>query len=75
MMDINLGLLQRSVDSPIKNNSGRTIKNENMSNKELAEEIHKPIIRKFNKRKVHSSYMDNIQDADLGDMQLSSKFK
>ena len=59
-MDINLGLLQRSVDSPIKNNSGRTIKNENMSNKELAEEIHKPIIRKFNKRKVHSSYMDNI---------------
>ena len=75
MMDINLGLLQRSVDSPIKNNSGRTIKNENMSNKELAEEIHKPVIRKFNKRKVHSSYMDNIQDADLGDMQLSSKFK
>ena len=60
MMDINLGLLQRSVDSPIKNNSGRTIKNENMSNKELAEEIHKPVIRKFNKRKVHSSYMDNI---------------
>ena len=59
-MDINLGLLQRSVDSPIKNNSGRTIKNENMSNKELAEEIHKPVIRKFNKRKVHSSYMDNI---------------
>ena len=60
MTDINLGLLQRSVDSPIKNNSGRTIKNENMSNKELAEEIHKPVIRKFNKRKVHSSYMDNI---------------
>ena len=60
MMDINLGLLQRSVDSPIKNNSGRTIKNENMSNKELAEEIHKPINRKFNKRKVYSSYMDNI---------------
>ena len=75
MMDINLGLLQRSVDSPIKNTFGGTIKNENMSNKELAEEIHKPVIRKFNKRKVHSSYMDNIQDADLGDMQLSSKFK
>ena len=60
MMDINLGLLQRSVDSLIKNTFGGTIKNENMSNKELAEEIHKPIIRKFNKRKVHSSYMDNI---------------
>ena len=60
MMDINLGLLQRSVDSPIKNTSGGTIKSENMSNKELAEENHKPIIRKFNKRKVHSSSMDNI---------------
>ena len=60
MMDINLGLFQRSVDSPIKNTFGGTIKNENMSNKELAEEIHKPINRKFNKRKVYSSYMDNI---------------
>ena len=60
MMDINLGLLQRSVDSLIKNTFGGTIKNENMSNKELAEEIHKPINRKFNKRKVYSSYMDNI---------------
>ena len=59
-MDINLGLLQRSVDSPIKNTFGGKIKNENMSNKELAEEIHKPINRKFNKRKVYSSYMDNI---------------
>ena len=28
------------------------LKNENMSNKELAEELHKPIIRKFKKRKV-----------------------
>ena len=26
------------------------IKNENISNKELAEELHKPIIRKFNKK-------------------------
>ena len=60
MMDINLGLLQRSIDSLIKNTFGGTIKNENMSNKELAEEIHKPINRKFNKRKVYSSYMDNI---------------
>ena len=60
MMDINLGLLQRSVDSLIKNTFGGTIKNENMSNKELAEEIHKQINRKFNKRKVYSSYMDNI---------------
>ena len=33
--------------------SGRSIKYENISNKELAEELRKPIIRKFEKRKVH----------------------
>ena len=38
----------------IKKTSGSGIKNENISNKELAEELHKPVIRKFNKRKVHS---------------------
>ena len=45
-----------------------------MSNKELAEELYKPIIRKFKKRKVHSSFIDNIWGADLADMQLISKF-
>ena len=54
--------------------SGGAIKNENMSNKELAEELHKPIIRKFEKRKVHSSFTDNIWFADFADMQLISKF-
>ena len=49
------------------------VKNENMSNKELAEELHKPIIRKLKKRKVHSSFIDNIWGADLSDMQLISK--
>ena len=49
------------------------IKNENISNKELAEELHKPIIRKFNKRKVFSPFIDNIWGADLADMQLISK--
>ena len=37
-----------------KKASGGAIKNEIMSNKELAEELHKPIIRKFEKKKVHS---------------------
>ena len=45
-----------------------------MSNKELAEELHKPTIRKFEKRKVHSSFIDNIWGANLTDMQLLSKF-
>ena len=45
-----------------------------MSSKELAEELHKPIIRKLKKRKVYSSFMDNIWVADLADMQLICKF-
>ena len=40
----------------------------------LADELHKPIIRKFNKRKVYSSFKDNICGVDLVDMQLLSKF-
>ena len=67
-MAINLGLPQWSVRVLTKKNSGDAatlaqsenlirkiyllLKNENMSNKELAEELHKPIIRKFKKRKV-----------------------
>ena len=35
-----------------KKSSGCGIKNENISNKELAEDLHKPIIRKFKKRNV-----------------------
>ena len=44
-----------------------------MSNKELAEELLKAIMRKFNKIKVHLSFKDNIWGADLADMQLISK--
>ena len=43
-------------------------------NTKLANELHKPIIRKFNKRKVYSSFKDNIWGVDLADMQLLSKF-
>ena len=50
------------------------IKNENMSDQQLAEELHKSIIRKFNKIKVHSPFVDNIRSAYLSDMQLISKF-
>ena len=57
-----------------KKTSGSGIKNENVSNKELAEELHNPIIRKFNKRKVLSPFIDNIWGVDLAHMQLISKF-
>ena len=42
-------------------------------NQQLANERHKPIIRKFKKRKVYSSFKDNIWGVDLADMQLISK--
>ena len=57
-----------------KKTAGGAAKNENMSNKKLGKELHKPAIRKFEKRKVHSSFIDNIQGAALADMQLISKF-
>ena len=42
--------------------------------RKLAQELHKLIIRKFKKGKVHSTFIDNIWSADLADMQLISKF-
>ena len=43
-------------------------------NEQLAKKLHKPIIRKFKKRKVYSEFKDNIWGADLADIQLISKF-
>ena len=49
------------------------LKNKIKQNEQLAKELHKPIIAKFKKRKVYSSYKD-IGGADLADMQLIRKF-
>ena len=46
------------------------VQNEIMQNEELAKELCKQIIRKFEKRKVHSSFIDNIWGADLADIQF-----
>ena len=39
----------------------------------LADEVHKPIINKFNKRKVYSHLKDNIWGVDLADIQSLSR--
>ena len=70
-MDIKLDLHKWFINILIKKNSGGAIQNGNMSNKELVEELHKPITRKLKKRKVHSSFIDNIWGAD---MKLIRKF-
>ena len=41
------GLASRVYKFPDKKNSGSGIKNENISSKKLAEELHKPVTRKF----------------------------
>ena len=43
-------------------------------NEQLTEELHKPIIKTFIKRKVYSTFKDNVWGSDLADMQLISKF-
>ena len=54
--------------------SGGAVKIKIVQIEELAKEPHKPIIRKFEKQKVHSSFIDIIWCADLADLQLLSKF-
>ena len=44
----------------VKKNSGGGIKDSTMPGQQLAEELHKSIIRKFKKRKVLSPFIDNI---------------
>ena len=39
----------------------------------LADELHKPVIKKFNKRKVYSQFKDNIWGVDLANTQSLSK--
>ena len=43
-------------------------------NEQVAEELHKAVIKKIKKRKVSSGFRDNIWGADLADIQLISKF-
>ena len=50
------------------------MKGSGIENKQLAEKLHKPIIKNFKRRKVYSSFKDNIWGVDLADMTLISKF-
>ena len=46
----------------------------NERNYQLANELHKPIIRKLKKIKVYSSFRYNVWGVDLADMQSLSKY-
>ena len=45
-----------------------------MSTQRLDEELHKSIITNLEKRKVYSSFTDNVWGDDLADMHLINKF-
>ena len=72
-MDVKEVLLQGFLDFLIKKLLVVVLKTKT-SNKKFAEELHKPIIRMFNKRQLHSPFIDNIWGTDIADMQLISKF-
>ena len=70
MMDIKGVLLQWFINflkkkSSITNTSGSAAKSKIISDQELSKELHKTVIKKFEKWKVHTS---------LDNMQLRSKF-
>ena len=56
-----------------KKSMGSGINTIKSSSSILADELHKPAIRKFKKRKVYSQFKDNIWGVDLADMQSLSR--
>ena len=69
---------QRSLASMVyiffdKKSVGSGINSIKSSSSILADELHKPIIKTFEKRKVYSQFKDNIWEVDLADMQSLSR--
>ena len=63
-------MVYKFFDSKVSGSGAKLIP----ESEQLANELHKPIIRKFEKRKVYSTFKDNIWGVDLADMQLLSKY-
>ena len=63
-------MVYKFFDSKVSGSGAKLIS----ENEQLANELRKPIIREFEKRKVYSTFKDNIWGVDLADMQLLSKY-
>ena len=63
---------KKTAGSDIKSMSNQ--RPSDLATQQPANETHKQIIEKFKRRRVYSSFKDNIWGADLADMQLISKF-
>ena len=66
-------MIKKTVVAAVTRADKPAVKSQNILNQQLIEELHKPVIKKFEKRKLHSSFKDNISGADLAYMQLISK--
>ena len=55
------------------NERSKKVLGSGVNNQQVADELHKPIIKNFKRRKVYSSFKDNIWGVDLTDMSLISK--
>ena len=66
--------VSKFFDKKTKGSGATTLANKSViksmpQNEQSAEELHKPIVRKFKKRKVYLAFKDNIWAADLADVQ------
>ena len=59
---------QRGLGSTVYKFFDEKISGEIISNKELVAELHKPVIRKLEKRKLYSPFIENICCANLADV-------
>ena len=66
-------MVYKVFDKKTKGRSVTTLTKSIPQNEQSADELHKPIIKKFKKRRVYSAFKDNIWGANLADMQLISK--
>ena len=57
-----------------KKSSGSDVATKSEPNYQLADELHRQIIRTFKRRQVYLSFRDNISGEDLADMQSLSKY-
>ena len=67
MIDIKENQPQQFTSFLILKSAGSGV--DTVPNYQLANGLHKQIIKKFKRRKVYSSFKDNIWGADLTDMQ------
>ena len=66
-------MVYKFFDKKLTGSGFEKLKNTARNSSILADELHKPIIKKFNQRKVYSQFKDNIWGVDLADMQSLSR--